>query len=437
MPCGHRGYRRVALAFLAASLSFSGLTACSRPGTYLGAIPVAQNLTNPVFVAAPPGDPRLFVVEKRGRVKVIDPVAKTVIGTYLDIVTRVGTGGDRGLASIAFPPDFAESGHFYALYQQTNGDTVLSRFVAADPADNAVSPASERQLLTTQTAGNTFLGGGLRFGPDGMLYIGIGDSRPDPGTGDSQLVRRLRGKLLRIDVSGGPDDRYRIPSGNPFPAPALPELWAIGVHDPMRIDFDPDTGDLWVTDRGLDFRDEVNVLPAGVGGQNLGWPAHEGDLCARVLSGMPCDNPVKPTRFLFPMHDFPYGPGCRVVGGYAYAGGLMDLRGAFAFADACTTHVSLLAPADMPHPLKMADVTDVILAGGPPFASVSAIASDGFGEPYLVSNVDGTVYRIQVGYDLDADGIPEPSDNCPFVSNRDQLDSNDDGIGDACADVGT
>jgi hypothetical protein len=437
MPCGLRGLRRVVFCLLAASVPLAGFTDC-RPEPFLGAIPIATGLTMPILVTAPPGDPRLFVVEKAGRIKIIDPVAKTVVGTFLDISNRVGSGGERGLCALAFPPDFAETGHFYVMYQKTNGDTSLSRFVAPDPQGNTASPTSEFPLLLVQPVGTTFLGGGLRFGPDGMLYVGVGDSRADPGTGDSQLLRRTRGKILRLDVSGGPQDRYTIPPGNPFSAPAaLPEIWAYGVHDPMRFDFDPDTGDLWVTDRGLGFADEVNVLPAGVGGQNLGWPAHEGNVCARVLPSMPCEDPNAPDELHFPIHELPFGKSCRVVGGYAYASGQEDLRGAFAFSDVCNDRLKILPPSDMPHPMVVADVTAVVRGSGPPLTGITAIASDGWGEPHVVSGGQGVVYRIQVGYDTDEDGIAEPADNCPFVSNRPQTDTNGDGIGDACEDVGT
>lgn len=432
MRCGNRGFGRAFLSLLSllTALPLAGLVACARPDPYLGTSPIAEGLTNPVFVAAPPGDARVFVVEKRGRVKVIDPVTRTVVGTYLDIVNRVGTGGERGLHSIAFPPDFAQSGHFYAFYQNLAGNTVLSRFVASDPAANTVSASSEFELIESQTAGTASFGGALRFGPDGMLYVGVGDSRVDPGSGDSQLLRRLRGKILRIDVSGGPTDRYRIPAGNPFASPLLPEIWAFGVHDPSSIDFDPDTGALWVTDRGQGFADEVNVLPAGLGGQNLGWPAHEGTVCSRVLSNLPCDDPAAPTRYHFPRFSYEYGPGCRIVGGYVYAGGHLDARGAYGFADACTNRVTIVSPHDLP--VMTRDGTDMILHGAPPFAGLASIAGDGFGAPHAVSSQLGVVYRIQLGYDVDDDGVPEPQDNCPLVSNRDQADWNGDGVGDLC-----
>jgi hypothetical protein len=436
MPCGLRAFRHFVPVLFLASFPLVGFTDC-RPEPYVGAIPIATGLTMPVFVAAPDGDPRLFVAEKTGRVKVIDPVARTVVGTFLDISNLVGVGGDRGLTSIAFPSDYPETGHFYVLYHRPNL-TTLSRFVAADPAGNTADPATEFRLMSIQLGSPTYLGGGLRFGPDGMLYIGIGDSRADPGPGDSQHLRMYRGKILRIDVSGGPQDLYRIPPGNPFRAPAaLPEIWAYGVHDPMRIDFDPDTGDLLVTDRGLDLRDEVDALPAGVGGQNLGWPAQEGDACARVLPSLPCEDPDAPVNLTFPIHDMPYGKSCRVVGGYAYAAGQAELRGAFAFSDACSNRLVLLPPAETTHPMLPADVTIVVRGSDPPITGITAIASDGFGEPHVVSGGEGVVYRIQVGYDSDDDGIAEPADNCPFVSNRDQSDWNGDGIGDACEDVGT
>jgi glucose/arabinose dehydrogenase len=396
-------------------------------------VPVASGLERPVYAIAPWGDPRVFAVEQAGRIRIVDPVTGSVGATFLDIRNRVGTGGDYGLWGLAFPPDFAETGHFYVYYQ--NGfDSVLTRFVAPDPAGGAADPASAFELLRVQMGGVTALGGGLQFGPhDGMLYVGVGEGGySDTGPGNAQLGRRMRGKILRLDVSGGPRAPYTVPPDNPFVASTvnLPEIWALGVHDPVRMDFDPGSGDLWVADRGLTQREEIHLLPAGAGGANLGWPIHEGSLCARNVTGLACETPATANRFTFPVYEYAHGARCRIVGGLPYAGAAAGgPERPFLFADSCGDQF-------------LARLHGLIWDASMPFASaqmlerVEAVSRDGFGEPYLVSRDNGSVYWVRLGSDADGDGVLDRADNCPDVPSRDQRDEDGDGQGDVCDEGG-
>jgi len=399
----------------------------------LGLVPVAEGLELPVYVTAPWGDPRLFVVEQRGRIRVVDPVSGEVGATFLDIRNLVSQLEGWGLWSVAFPPDYAETGHFYVYYQQGT-DSVLSRFVAPDPAADVADPASRFELLRVQMGGTEAPGGGLQFGPDGMLYVGVGEGGySTTGTGSAQLVRRARGKILRVDVSGGPRDPYSIPPDNPFASSsvALGEIWALGVHDPVRMDFDLTTGDLWVADRGRTAREEIHVLPAGFGGLNLGWPIHEGTLCMRTVSGLPCETPETANLFSFPVHEYEHGESCRVVGAFLLPnpGATTWLERPFLFADACSDHLFVLALGESWDLSALGE--DVTALSG-----IAAVSRDGFGQPYLVNRGNGRLLWLRLGPDGDGDGVLDAADNCPAAPNRDQLDSDGDGEGDSCDDGG-
>jgi glucose/arabinose dehydrogenase len=405
---------------------------CSGP--MLVAVQVATGLNHPVYMAAPWGDTRLFVVEQAGKIRAVDPVNQTVLGTFLDIQTRVGSAGDQGLWSVAFPPDYADSGHFYVLYQAPNGDGVVSRFVADDPAGNFADPLSEMVLLRVPMGGVRDLGGALQFGPaDGMLYVGIGDGGV---TLDAQSLSSLRGKMLRLDVSGGPRDAYRVPGDNPFAGASPPtrrEIWALGLHDPYRADFDIATGELWIADRGRIRAEELDVEAAGDGGRNYGWPIHEGTICLRSRPdlGLPCESPTAPVRFTFPVYDYNHAEACSIIGGVPYRGGATWAHGHYMFADQCNDHVMIHAPLALGGGW-VADVTQRVTSAGASFLRIEALSHDGYGEAHIVSRDNGRVYRVQPGYDSDQDGVMDPADNCPFVSNRDQLDSDGTGPGDAC-----
>jgi glucose/arabinose dehydrogenase len=416
-----RGAPRRTLLLLAAALA-ACLSACEQLPWYV-AYPLATGLDRPVALAAPAGDPRLFVVSQAGRVLLVDPVSGAVQVTFLDISQRVGTQGEQGLRALAFAPDYAQSGFFYLLYQNAFGTTVLSRFVAADPAGDHADSRSELVLLQVAIPGTANLGGSLAFGTGTTASV----------QWDAQGNTTLRGKVARIDVRGGPRDPYSIPPDNPFAdaQTGRRETWALGLHDPQRLEFDPATGELWIAERGRDVAEEVDVVPPGAGGRNFGWPMHEGAACRSPRPANPCEDPAAPVALTFPSFEYAHGASCAIVGGIPYRGALPWFGGYYLFADACSDHVFVHTPLEAV-PSWQADVTARLMGQPSPFSGLASVARDGYGEPYLVSRDDGTVYRVQLGLDADLDGLPDVGDNCPTVSNRDQTDSDGDGRGDAC-----
>lgn len=275
------------------------------------------------------GSGRLFLVEQRGTI-IVQRDGQELDAPFLDLTDRVETGGERGLLSVAFAPDYASSGVFYTWYTRSGGDTVLSRFRVGDDADRA-EPASEEQLLIVEQPYSNHNGGRLRFGPDGMLYLGLGDggSANDP-LGAGQDGATLLGKLIRIDV----DPRhgtYAVPGDNPFVGDdgVRDEIWATGLRNPWRISFDRATGELYIADVGQSRREEINVQPeASRGGENYGWSLMEGSLC--VVAG--CDV----TGLTLPDFEYSHDLGCSVTGGEVYRGGAYPaLSGTYLFGDYC------------------------------------------------------------------------------------------------------
>jgi uncharacterized repeat protein (TIGR03806 family) len=293
---------------------------------------LTTNFASPVYATAAPGDnARLFVVEQRGRIRVItNSAAATSYSTFLDITDRVTANmGEEGLLGLAFDPAYATNGRFYVNYI-TNGasprDTVVSRFtrLTATTAD----PASEVVLLRYSQPYSNHNGGMLAFGPDGYLYDSTGDggSGGDPGNRALDLGEWL-GKMLRIDVNGtSPGLPYRIPADNPFVATAgaRPEIYAYGLRNPWRFSFDRVAGTLWCGDVGQGAREEIDLI---VRGGNYGWKAREGR-----ISYSSADQGRGP--FIEPVLDYDHGTGSCVIGGYVYRGSSVPfLYGAYVYAD--------------------------------------------------------------------------------------------------------
>lgn len=353
------------------------------PGLTLTLSPfITTGLSSPVFLTQPLNDGRIFVVEQGGRIRVVrDGILQTT--PFLDITTRVLSGGERGLFSVAFHPQYATNHFFYVYFTtQTTGDIRIERFTAtsADVAD----PATSKLILTvdhSQAANHN--GGLLTFGPDGMLYAGLGDGG---GGGDTfmngQNFNALLGSLLRLDVSGDP---YSIPPNNPFVGQANKrgEIWAKGLRNPWRYAFDPPTGLLYIADVGQNAREEVSVQPASAGGLNYGWNTMEGFSCFSPTTN--CSQ----TGLTLPILDYGHvNAACAITGGYVYRGSAIPaIRGHYFYSDSCAGFLRSLRDENG----NAVDQKDWGLSLG----FVPSFGVDIVGELYVISN--GTIQKIAQG----------------------------------------
>jgi glucose/arabinose dehydrogenase len=291
---------------------------------------ITSGLSSPVFLAQPLDDGRIFVVEQGGRIRVIrDSVLQTT--PFLDLSTRVLSGGERGLLSVAFHPQYATNHFFYVYFTtQTNGDIRIERFTTTSNAEVA-DPATSKLILTApHSTYPNHNGGLLAFGLDGMLYAGLGDggSGGDP-LGNGQNFNSVLGSLLRLDVDHG--DPYAIPADNPFAGQAnhRGEVWAKGLRNPWRYAFDAPTGLLYIADVGQGAHEEVDVVAANRAGLNYGW---------NVMEGLSCYNASTCTQtgFELPLIDYGHNGPCSITGGYVYRGSAIPaIRGHYFYSDYC------------------------------------------------------------------------------------------------------
>lgn len=300
------------------------------PGLTLKLDPfISSGLSAPVFLTQPLNDGRIFVVEQAGRIRVIrNGVLQAT--PFLDISSRVLSGGERGLLSVAFHPQYATNHYFYVYFTtQTNGDIRIERFTStsAEVAD----PTSSKLIITApHSTYDNHNGGLVTFGPDGMLYAGLGDggNGGDP-LGNGQNFNSLLGSLLRLDVDHG--DPYAIPADNPFVGQAnhRGEVWAKGLRNPWRYAFDATTSLLYIADVGQGLHEEVDVEPANSGGLNYGWNIMEGDSCYNASS---CSQ----TGLTLPVIDYGHNGPCSITGGYVYRGSAIPgIRGHYFYSDYC------------------------------------------------------------------------------------------------------
>lgn len=344
---------------------------------------VARGLDNPLYLTAPPGDPRLFVVEQPGRIRVIEN-GQLLPTPFLDVTGRVSSGGERGLLSVAFHPEYATSGRFYVNYTDREGDTRIERYrVGADR--NRADPASARLVLHVPQPYSNHNGGLVVFGPDGKLYVGMGDggSGGDP-QGNGQDPGTLLGALLRLDVDAA--DPYAVPADNPFVgrAGARGEVWATGVRNPWRFAFDRVAGHLYVADVGQNRWEEVSVVPAGSAGLNFGWSVMEGAHCFRPSDG--CDR----TGLVIPVLEYEHSDGCSVTGGYVYRGSRIPaVRGHYFYADYCRGWVRSFRYVD-------GQAVDRREWGFGDIGNVLSFGEDSSGELYVLST-SGRVFRMVPG----------------------------------------
>ena len=349
--------------------------------------PVVSDLSAPVRLTAPVGDSRLFVVERTGRIRVFTGNGEP-LGVFLDLSDQVSLGGERGLLGLAFPPDHQSTRRFYVNYTDVLGRTRVDRFlVDPDDADRAL-PDSQEPLLHIDQPQSNHNGGDLAFGPDGMLYVGMGDG----GTSDTaQNNLTLLGKMLRLDVSRATG--YAIPADNPYlQSETRDEVWAKGLRNPWCYSFDRLTGDLYIADVGQNLYEEIDVLsPALPPGQNLGWPLMEGSECYSPPSD--CND----GSLILPVHTYQHGGDpyrCSISGGHVYRGdSIPSLQGRYLFSDYCSNQIWALRWTAQQGVTQVKDLTaEMTPAGG--YQSVVSLGQDGKGELYVVDMPGGTVYRI-------------------------------------------
>lgn len=426
MPLSTRSLAACAAACLAAGTiavraqyDCGGVSAFAN--TTLTAYAVVGGLTQPLFVASPPGDrTRLFIVERQGRIKIHKRgTPPGTVTTFLDIASRVNTsGGEMGLLGLAFDPDYAVTGNFWVNYTEIAGGvvyTVVARYHAIT-LDLADSVTEARVLRFVQPEFN-HNGGMLMFGADGFLYVATGDGGgggDQHGTcGNGQNLEVLLGKILRLDVRGvdpaatDPDcglagATYHVPKRNPFnDGPGLgpcDEIWAYGLRNPWRPAFDPANGDLYIADVGEDCWEEVDWVPGtSHGGENYGWRQMEGLAC---YDGLTCDPvgvicggspPCHDPSITLPVLTYGHGATCAITGGNVYRGCRMPaIRGRYFYSDLCAGFVQTFrlvggAATDQQ------DITTQVHGG--PFSSVTSYGVDALGEQYI-AEFGGNVWKL-------------------------------------------
>ena len=359
--------------------------------------PVIGGLERPVFVTdARDGSGRLFIVEKGGTIRILEN-GQLLARSFLDIRERVGSrSSEQGLLGLAFPPQFARTGHFFIDYTDLSGNTVISRFQITGDA-NVADPSSEFKVLGIDQPAPNHNGGDLVFGPDGYLWVGTGDGGgANDRFGNGQNPQTLLGKMLRLDVTSDPSKPYTIPPDNPWVnaqwngQDIRAEIWAVGLRNPWRYGFDASTGDLWIADVGQDKYEEINRIQAGEGralqgGLNFGWPIMEGTHC------FPDSGTCRRDGLTLPVFDYQHGAdGCSITGGYVYRGtAIAALDGAYVYGDYCSGRIWALIQA--PNGVWN---SRLLLESG---LSISSFGEDEAGELYVADLGGGAVYRLAAG----------------------------------------
>lgn len=323
---------------------------------------ITADLDQPLFATSPSGDARLFVVEQSGRIRIlVDGELKAE--PFLDLSDRISTGGERGLLGLAFHPGYATNGRFFVNYTNRDGDTQMVEYRVSGDAD-AADPEAARTLLSVQQPFRNHNGGWIGFGPDGWLYIGMGDggSGGDP-QGNAQNPDTLLGKMVRVDVDGAGEA----------------EIFALGVRNPWRNAFDGEL--LYIADVGQNQFEEISVVSVNDAGANLGWNIMEGDAC---FSESDCDT----EGLVRPIHVYAHDEGCSITGGYVYRGSAIpEIEGRYFFADFCAGVLHSLRHADG----AAAEVTRHDDLGA--IGSVMSFGTDSAGELYVMTQ-DGALMKL-------------------------------------------
>ena len=398
---------------------------------------ITGKLTQPTGIARAP-DGTLFITERAGRVLVLKD-GEVLSRPFLNAREKVDEtpSFEQGLLGLAFDPRYAENGFFYIAYSDADYRLQLERYQVS-PYPYVALPGSAESLLSIEQKSPLHKGGHLRFGPDGYLYVSVGDGGfSDQLDSTGQNIDDLLGKILRIDVSGALP--YTIPPDNPFVDVEgyHPEIWLMGLRNPWKFSFAPGSRALYIADVGWADVEEINYLPADdAGGGNLGWRLYEGDLL--VEQGAIADQPraSEAEDLIFPVYSYPhlkplgydgsYPIGCAVIGGQVYRGeALPELKGLYIYGDYCNGELWTLWQGDDGWQSQKLFETDL---------NITAIEEDGRGE-LLIASLEGKLHRLihAPDNDNDSDAVPNADDNCPLVANPDQADHwGAVGVGDAC-----
>ena len=369
-----------AVAVLAALAATPAIAAASIDGVPIAFEQVGQGFERPVSILPLPGDGRLLVVEKTGTIRFLEDGAPG--GVFLDLGGQVSDGNEQGLLGLAFDPGFAQSGRFYVNYTDLDGDTQIVAFTAAD---GAADPESAETLLSIDQPEANHNGGWIAFGPDDLLYIGMGDGGGGGDNhgpiGNGQDTDALLGKILRIDPNGG--EPYGIPEGNPFAdGGGAPEVFLYGLRNPWRNAFDGDL--LYIADVGQNAWEEISVVDVTAdAGANLGWRTMEGRAC------YPEDAMCVQGGMLMPIHVYGRDNGCSITGGEVYRGAALPaLQGRYFFADWCTGVVESLR-------YENGAATALVNTGSElgAIGNLNGFGTDADGELYAVAD-DGGVFKM-------------------------------------------
>ena len=346
-------------------------------------------LEMPVLLAAPPNDDRLYVAELAGRIRVIDD-GDLREEPFLDISDRVLVGADGGFLGLAFHPDYADNGRLFVYYTSLEQTTVLAEYQAR-PEDARAEDGIQRVILSVDQASSFHQGGMLQFGPDGYLYVGVGNGVPAGDLGDSQNPLSLNGSILRLDVDGA--QPYAVPPENSFGSGLEPNaVWLYGLRNPYRFWIDAPTKRIFIADPGRQREEEIDVAPLDVAGLNFGWPIMEGFSCyspfpeLEIVAG--CDSTGLESPITAYSHQ---GGGCVIIGGLVYRGSAIpQIDGEFFYSDFCQRFIRSIVYDGETISLKREWVPrqpgwlDPILSFG--------VDSDG--EMYLLTGGEGVVYKF-------------------------------------------
>lgn len=357
---------------------FTLYSVCFSYSQTIGLRSFATGFTSPLEITNA-GDSRLFVVEQGGAIRILNTDGTVNPSPFLNISTLMSSGGERGLLGLAFHPNYATNGFFYVNYTNLAGNTVIARYTVDSANPNSANTSSATILLTIAQPYANHNGGTLKFGPDGYLYIGMGDggSSGDPEN-RAQNINELLGKMLRIDVNSGTP--YGIPADNPYVGTAgADEIWAIGLRNPWKFSFDKALGNLWIADVGQNTIEEINIAPALQSGLNYGWRCYEGGTAYNTV-GCPQQTSLKS-----PLTSINHATGaCSITGGYVYNGSLYpNFKGLYFFTDYCLPKIGMMTASGT-------QTYSQEFTGN----NFSTFGEDVNGELYVAAINNGSIYKI-------------------------------------------